>query len=122
MKKITIIGNATKAPEKYVTPSGTEVVRLSVAVNSYEKGEKKTEYFSAALFGKTAENALKYVDKGSKVAVNGDLSIRSYVSKAGDKKLSLEISNASVEYLSSKSEKTESAEGWNELSTEDIPF
>ena len=122
MKKITIIGNATKAPEQFATTSGNEMVRISVAVNSYEKGEKKTEYFTVPLFGKTAANALQYLDKGSKVAVNGDLVIRSYVSKAGDKKLSLEISNASVEYLSSKSEKTESAEGWNELSTEDIPF
>lgn len=122
MKKITIIGNVTKAPERFVTTGGTEMVRLSVAVNSYERGEKKTDYFTASLFGKTADNALRYLDKGSKVAVDGDLSVYSYQSKNGDNRFSLEISNAFVEYLSRKEERMGSVEDWSEVSTDDIPY
>ena len=67
----TIIGNLTKSPDLKYIPSGTAIVKCSIAYTD-GFGDKKTSHFmDIELWGKTAEAFNKYCDKGSKIMVVG---------------------------------------------------
>lgn len=129
MKKITIIGNVTRDPQRVATKSGAEFVSLSVAVNSTVKGEKVTDYFSVPVSGKAGDAIMNYVHKGSRVAVVGDLVVSTYTSNYGDTKVNLSVSNGQVEFLSGRNDTTESTEtkgetmdAFSDVKSDDIPF
>ena len=71
VNKAIILGRLGKDPELNQTQSGTSVANLSVATT--EQGPKdqggnyteRTEWHNVTLWGKTAENAAKYLNKGS---------------------------------------------------------
>ena len=79
---IVISGNLTRKPELKKTPSGLDVTELNVAVGTYKKGapdNQQTIFYRASIFGARAENAAKYLDKGSGVIVSGqNLDIRTF--------------------------------------------
>ena len=79
---IVISGNLTRKPELKKTPSGLDVTELNVAVGTYKKGapdNQQVTFYRASIFGARAENATKYLDKGSGVIVSGqNLDIRTY--------------------------------------------
>jgi len=66
---ITILGTLTRDPELKSTKSGTPMTTLNLAVN---RGEAVT-WFRVPVFGKMAENAVKYLAKGRGVMVSGAL-------------------------------------------------
>lgn len=107
MNKLVIIGNLTANPEtRYVdTASGQHVVcNFTVAVNRVVRDRKLTEYFRVSCWDRQADNAAKYLSKGSKVAVTGPVTARGYTSRDGTAKASLEIPAEVIEYLSSRQE------------------
>lgn len=103
MNKLIIIGNLTANPEtRYVdTASGQHTVcNFTVAVNRYVRDRKFTEYFRVACWNKQAENAAKYLAKGSKVAVTGPVTARAYINRDGKAAASIEVNAETIEYLS----------------------
>lgn len=75
---VTIAGRTTKDPEIKVTPSGTAVLSLSLAVNDTKKNaqgewEETADFFDCKVFGKRAESLAQYITKGSKLTINGRL-------------------------------------------------
>lgn len=75
---VVIAGRTTKDPEIKVTPSGTAVLSLSLAVNDTKKNaqgewEEIANFFDCVLFGERAERIAQYITKGSKLVVNGRL-------------------------------------------------
>jgi single-strand DNA-binding protein len=94
--KVQLIGNLGKAPEVINTEKGKKLARFSIATNeSYRnaQGEKitDTQWHSLVAWGKTAEIAEKYLNKGTEIAVEGKLVNRSYTDKEGNKKYITEI-------------------------------
>lgn len=96
VNKVFITGNIGKDPEIRTMQSGDQTASFSVAVNDgYKKdGEwvDKTTWVNVAVFNphliKFAENNLK---KGSKVLIDGKLSIRNYTDKNGVDKQATEV-------------------------------
>ena len=91
-----MIGNLGNAPEVKTMESGKKLATFSVATNeSYRnaKGEKVTEtqWHRVVAWGKVAEVAGKYLDKGKEVALEGRLINRSYTDKNGQKKYITEV-------------------------------
>lgn len=75
---MVIAGRTTKDPEIKVTPSGTAVLSLSLAVNDTKKNaqgewEETADFFDCKVFGKRAESLAQYITKGSKLTINGRL-------------------------------------------------
>ena len=106
LNKIQIIGRIGKDIELKYAASGMAIANVSVATTEYSKGadgnkQEKTEWHRVTLFGVTAENASKYLGKGSLVYVEGRLQTRSY-EKDGDKRYVTEILASVVKYLDSK--------------------
>jgi single stranded DNA-binding protein len=71
------------------TPGGHAVARVLLAVDRYGKdGKKGTDWIRLVLWGRTAENAARFVGKGSKVTVMGRISSEFWERETDDGKKS----------------------------------
>lgn len=102
MNKAFLIGNLTRDPELAQTNSGKSVCKFSIAVNrNYTQGgEKVTDYFTIVTWNGQAENCARYLKKGKKIAVVGELQQRSFEGNDGVKRTVIEIQAQEVEFLS----------------------
>ena len=94
--RVQLIGHLGNAPETKTTDTGKKLVKFSVATNETYKnseGEKVTEtqWHNLTVWGKLADIAEKYLDKGSQVVIGGKLITRTYDDKEGVKKQKTEI-------------------------------
>ena len=116
----------SKAPDVKQTTSGKTVCSLTIAVNRrYKDADGKTtaDFFSVQAWEKLAELCARYLDKGSKVFVSGELRNRSYEAKDGSKRTVTEIIANEVEFLSPKAEPaTPPVEEWEQVEDSDLPF
>lgn len=135
MNKIILIGNLTRDPELAATPNGVTVCKFSIAVDRrYDKnqdGSKKTDFFRIAAWRQLGENCAKYLVKGKKVAVTGELNARTFVAKDNTVQLSLDVSADEVEFLSPKEQTAPAApvptfqqnlDSYADIEDDDIPF
>lgn len=96
LNKVIIVGNAVDAPEMRTTQSGQQVATLRVATNRMWKDsqgarQKASEFHSVVLWGRLAEIASQYLQKGSLVLIEGRLQTRSWEDQQGQKKYRTEI-------------------------------
>ncbi|HRD38417.1 MAG TPA: single-stranded DNA-binding protein [Bacteroidia bacterium] len=94
--KVQLIGNLGSAPEVKDLDNGNKVARFSLATSEYyvnKKGEKvnETQWHNIVIWGKLADVAGRYLQKGSQVVIEGKLSNRNYTDKEGAKKYFTEI-------------------------------
>jgi len=103
MNRVIISGNLGQKPEVRKANSGNSVGNFSVATNErVKKGDEwvdHTEWHRIVVFGKQAENCEKYLDKGSKVLVEGKIRTRTWEDKEGNTRKSTEIVANNVEFL-----------------------
>lgn|SRR5512139_1981717 len=102
VNKVILIGNLGADPEVRATGSGTAVCELRLATSMKVKDEDKTEWHRVVVWEKAAENAGKYLSKGSKVYVEGRLQTRSYEDKEGNTRYTTEIVANQLTFLDSK--------------------
>jgi single-strand DNA-binding protein len=98
VNKVILVGNLGKDPEVRRLSSGDPVVNFSLATSETWRdkasGERKekTEWHRVVIFNKNlAEVAEKYLRKGSKVYVEGQLQTRKWTDKDGNEKYSTEV-------------------------------
>jgi single-strand DNA-binding protein len=106
--KVQLIGHLGNVPEVKNTDAGKKLVRFSIATNeTYRnaKGEKvkETQWHSLIAWGKVADIAEKYLNKGSEVAIEGKLINRNYTDKEGNKKYVSEVQVNEMLMFGSKS-------------------
>ena len=94
--KVQLIGNLGAAPEVKNLDGGKKMARISLATHetyTNAKGEKvnDTQWHNIVLWGKQAEFAEKYLNKGNEVAIDGKLLNKNYTDKDGVKKYVTEI-------------------------------
>ena len=102
----TVVGNLGAEPEMKYAGDGTPILNLRVAASSRKKvdGEWKDvpTWCAVSVFGKRAESLAKLLEKGSKVAVRGELSVREYDKRDGGRGYSVDVRADEVELLSGK--------------------
>ena len=116
MNKILIIGNLTGEPELRSTPSGITVCSFTIAVNRRHEdktGERPTDYFRISAWRQLGDSCGRFLTKGRKVAVVGELQARQYDAKDGSARMSLEVQADEVEFLSPRTN-GEAASGQND--------
>ena len=98
VNKVILIGNLGKDPDVRRTTSGDPIVNLSIATSESWRdkasGERKekTEWHRVVIFNKNlADVAEKYLRKGSKVYVEGQLQTRKWTDKDGAERYSTEV-------------------------------
>ena len=105
MNKIFLIGNLTNDPETRTTQSGVSVCSFNIAVNrrfSQAGGERQTDFFRINAWRQLGDNCQRFLAKGRKVAVVGELQPRTYEDKNGVTRMSLDITADEVEFLTPK--------------------
>lgn len=107
MNQVMITGNLGEDPILRETDSDTPVVNFSVANNEHARDKdgnpfQRTFWFKVVLFGRTAENAAKYLKKGSKVLVRGTLQNNVYTDSRGVTHHKVQVFGHEVDYLSSR--------------------
>lgn len=105
LNKAMLIGNLVRDPELKTTQTGTHITNFTIATNERIKvnGEyqDKPEYHKIIAIGKTAENCVKYLGKGSCVYVDGKMQTRQW-EKDGVKHYFTEVKADFVQFLSGK--------------------
>ena len=98
VNKVILVGNLGRDPESRSFQNGGKVVNLRVATSEQWKdkntGERrdKTEWHSVAIFNENLANvAERYLRKGSKVYLEGQLQTRKWTDNAGVEKYSTEV-------------------------------
>lgn len=104
MNKYIGCGNLVRNPESRQTSTGKAVCNFTIAINGYND---TVDFIPVVVWGTQAENCAKYLTKGSKVAVVGELKSRSYEDKDGNKRSVLEVVASEVEFLTPKSQEQE---------------
>jgi single-strand DNA-binding protein len=104
MNKAILIGNLTRDPEHRTTPNNISVTTFTVAVQRRfaKDGETQADFIPCVTWRNTADACAKYLQKGSKVGIIGQIQTRSYDDKNGVKRYVTEIIADEVEFLDSK--------------------
>ena len=108
INRVNITGNLTRDPELRSTSSGMSVLKLGVAVNDRRKNaqtgewEDSPNFVDVTVFGNRAEALSRFLNKGSKVAIEGKLRWSQWENPQGEKRSKLEVVADEIEFLSSR--------------------
>lgn len=119
MNKFIISGNITKEINLAYSQSGKAYAKFTVAVKR-KFDREKSDFFNVTVFGKQAENVANFLDKGSKVLVDGEVQIDNK-----DGKYYTNVLADSVEFLDSRkgnSNPTQNKPTSQHLNTSSDPF
>jgi len=77
---VTLVGRVGGEPDVRHFESGSVKCRLTLAVNRRSKNEQP-DWFTLEIWGKTAQIAEQYVNKGSLIGVKGSLKFETWVDR-----------------------------------------
>lgn len=102
LNKVFLIGNLTRDPELRTLPSGQPVVNFGMATNRIWKDktgaqQKQAEFHNVVLFGRLAEIAKQYLQKGASTMIEGRLQTRTWEGQDGQKRNRTEIIGESMQ-------------------------
>lgn len=104
MNNWTAIGRITREFDLKYTTSGVAVASTTIAIDRGYGDNKKTDFIPIVAWKAQAENAAKFTKKGSKIAVEGQLTSRTYDNKEGKRVTVIEVMANRIEFLDSKKE------------------
>jgi single-strand DNA-binding protein len=124
LNHVTLIGRLTKDPDLRYTPSGTAVAKFTLAVDRPRRSdsEKETDFIPVVAWGKTAENCANYIGKGSLVAVEGRIQVRTYEAKDGGRRWVTEVIAEQVRFLDRRGQGQEQQQGQATQIGEEVEF
>lgn len=106
--QVNLIGNVGgDVTVKEIGKSNTKVAEFSLATSKSWKNDEgvkqeKTEWHSLVVWGKKAEIAEKYINKGDQVAISGELEYSQFEAKEGHKVNLAKINVNEITLLSNK--------------------
>lgn len=123
--RVTLIGNLTRQPELRKTKNGATVTDLGLALNRIWNGEdgqrhEETTFVDVTVWGRAAENAAKYLQKGRSVLVEGRLHMDSWQDKeTGQDRSRLKVVADSLQFLGAHQQSTSPGEAHREEISKD---
>lgn len=126
MQFISFTGHLTADPTARSTNNGTSVTLFTVGVTRSHKnqnGDRESDFFRVTAWRQQADFCSKYLTKGMKVFVRGELQPSIFEGKDGKARLSLDVQADAVEILSEKQkEQKKELEGFTDISSDDLLF
>jgi single-strand DNA-binding protein len=101
---VTLVGYLGGDPESRQV-GDTQLATFSLAVTTGTKDKPKTSWFRVNAWGGSAGPVLTYLQKGSKVLVNGEITVSTYETKDGGKGTSVDVRASNVVFLDNKTTK-----------------
>jgi single-strand DNA-binding protein len=108
VNKVFLIGNLAADPEVKATPKGTYVANLRLATTTYigkddaGNSREETEFHRLVAFGKLAEFAGQYLQKGRAVYAEGRLRTNKWEDSAGQKHSRTEVVLSELQFVGQK--------------------
>ena len=133
INRVIISGNLTREPELRSTAGGMQVLGFGVAVNDRRKNQQTGEwedypnFVECTMFGNRAESVSRFLDKGSKVAIEGKLRWSQW-ERDGQKRSKIEVIVDEIELMQRQDgskQPPRAASTYDEAAPvydEDIPF
>jgi single-strand DNA-binding protein len=104
MNKVILIGNLASDPELRKTQSDISVCTFRLAVQrrySNQQGVREADFIPIVAWRQTADLCARFLTKGRKCGVVGQLQTRSYDAQDGTKRYVTEVVADEVEFLGS---------------------
>lgn len=105
MNTVNLIGRLVRENELKYTKSGKAVATNTIALDDGWGDNKRSYFIPLVVWEKQAESLANYTGKGSKIAVNGKLTSRSYETHDGQKRTVIEVvanQYGGIEFLDTK--------------------
>lgn len=100
MNTVILMGRLTADPEYYkATKEHDSLATFSLAV---QKDKDNAIFVPCTAFGRYADFADQYLNKGTKIALTGRLDISKYVDKEGNQRTSTKVLINQIEFCESK--------------------
>ena len=141
VNKVILVGRLGRDPETRYTTAGQAVCNFTMATDESFKDrsgerQKRTEWHRIVLWGKLAEIAQQYLQKGMLVYVEGRIQSRQWDDRDGNKRTTVEVVGNAMRMLTTRAETAAAAAGGEaeapaaadeggaapEISDEDLPF
>lgn len=137
MNSISVIGRVcSDVTTKEV--NGRTVANFRIAAQTRRKGQDGqylSNFYNVAVWGPSGENAAKYLKKGHRAGVSGELIIRPYTGTDGIAHQAIEIDANSVDFIETKAEaeakagntaaspaQAAPAQSFTPVETDELPF
>ncbi len=101
MNVVILTGRLTADPELRYTPQGTACTSFNLAVDRASRDDS-TDFPTVVAWRETAEFACKYLHKGSKIVVRGEIRTRNYDGQDGKSHKVTEVQADRLEFADSK--------------------
>jgi|688.fasta_scaffold658457_1 single-strand DNA-binding protein len=105
MVNVSLVGNLARAPEQICFASGKIKTILVIAVSAAQKkqeqqkgNETAADFYRIETWGKLAELAQKYLNKGNQVGVSGRLIMEHWVDRNGQQRLTPVVSATQLSF------------------------
>ncbi|HRR74836.1 MAG TPA: single-stranded DNA-binding protein [Myxococcota bacterium] len=103
-QELTLVGFIAKDADMRYTPSGVPFCSFSLPINKRRKDadgqtQEQTTWFRVTVWRAVAENLHQFLVKGKLVVVTGELEIRMYTDRDGNKAASLEVTAQNIRLL-----------------------
>lgn len=128
LNRVMLIGNLTRTPELRTVANGSHVIELGLAVNrnwTEADGQKREEvtFLDITFWGRTAENAARFLSKGRSVFVEGRLQLDTWQdAQSGQERTKLRIIGERLQFLGGAAAASEAApDGPHASSSPDTP-
>ena len=105
INNVVLIGRLTKDIELKSTQNGIAVTSFTLAVNrpfKNQQGENEADFINCVAWRKQAENAARYLGKGSLIGVEGRIETRNYEDKDGKRVYVTEVVADRIQFLDTK--------------------
>ncbi len=117
INRVIISGNLTRDPELRSTASGMPVLGFGVAVNDRRKNQQTGEwedypnFIDCTMFGTRAQSLSQYLQKGTKVSIEGKLRWSQW-ERDGQKRSKIEVIVDELEFMSSRNSGAQQSGGY----------
>lgn len=130
LNRVFLLGNIGADPELRVTSGGKSVLTIRLATSeSYLDNnrvrQEKTEWHRVVCWGGQAEALAKFLQKGSKIHVEGSIQTRSYDDKDGNKRFQTEVNAKSITAVGGPGAQNRSkpaSDTNGDLGDDDVPY
>ena len=107
INNVVLMGRLVATPELRSTGTGISVASFTIAVErSFAKAgeQRQADFIDCVAWRQTAEFITRYFQKGSMIAVTGNIQTRNYEDKNGNKRKAVEVVVDNASFCGSKSE------------------
>jgi single-strand DNA-binding protein len=115
INNVVLMGRLVATPELRSTGTGISVTSFTIAVErSFAKAgeQRQADFIDCVAWRQTADFISRYFQKGSMIAVTGNIQTRNYEDKNGNKRKAVEVVVENASFCGSKAE-TGSVSGYS---------